>query len=393
MNFAGIITEYDPFHNGHAAQLAMLRARGAKTIAVCMSAGAVQRGGLPLLPESPRVEAALHGGADLVVALPGPYASASAEGFAAAGVALLAALGCDTLAFGAETPDQAQLLQTAALLQSTDFSMRLRNFLDDGVPFAAARAQAAELLQPGAGALLASPNNILGVEYCKAILAQCAPLEPLPLPRLGAAHGGSGTGVAAGAPVASASALRQRVTQRGLAALEAFVPPRAYALYQTAVAAGELVDNAKFSTAILAMLRGKSQIELATVRGVGEGLDYRLGAAVRSARDVEGLYAALQTKRYPTARLRRLVLDAALGTPPCLSAPPYLHVLGARRAVLPLLKNAALPASTSLAELEKRGAACQQIAKLHSKAVDFSALCRQQTMPMGLAYTVKPVVL
>ena len=116
MDFTGIIAEYDPFHNGHAAQLAAVRAAGAQRIAVCMSSGAVQRGGVPILPESVRVRAALDAGADLVVALPAPYACATAEQFAAAGVHLLTALGCDTLAFGAETPDAAALLDTARLL-------------------------------------------------------------------------------------------------------------------------------------------------------------------------------------------------------------------------------------------------------------------------------------
>lgn len=79
MDFTGIIAEYDPFHNGHAAQLAAVRAAGAQCIAVCMSSGAVQRGGVPILPESVRVRAALDAGADLVVALPAPYACATAE--------------------------------------------------------------------------------------------------------------------------------------------------------------------------------------------------------------------------------------------------------------------------------------------------------------------------
>ena len=121
MDFTGIIAEYDPFHNGHAAQLAAVRAAGAQCIAVCMSSGAVQRGGVPILPESVRVRAALDAGADLVVALPAPYACATAEQFAAAGVHLLAALGCDTLAFGAETPDAAALLDTARLLDDFEY--------------------------------------------------------------------------------------------------------------------------------------------------------------------------------------------------------------------------------------------------------------------------------
>ena len=150
-----------------------------------MSSGAVQRGGVPILPESVRVRAALDAGADLVVALPAPYACATAEQFAAAGVHLLAALGCDTLAFGAETPDAAALLDTARLLDGEELNARIRQNLATGMTYAAARAAAADALRPGMGELLRTPNNILGIEYCKAILAQGAALTPLALPRLG----------------------------------------------------------------------------------------------------------------------------------------------------------------------------------------------------------------
>ena len=118
MKFAGIIAEYDPFHNGHAWQLAQAKALGAQHVAVAMSCGLTQRGALPLLPESVRVRAALECGADLVFALPAPWACAGAEAFARAGVHLLAATGCDALVFGAETPDAALLLETAVTVIS-----------------------------------------------------------------------------------------------------------------------------------------------------------------------------------------------------------------------------------------------------------------------------------
>ena len=102
----GIIAEYDPFHNGHAWQLARARALGGgQPVAVALSCGLTQRGAVPLLPERVRVQAALACGADLVFALPAPYACAGAEAFARAGVSLLAAAGCSGLVFGAETPD------------------------------------------------------------------------------------------------------------------------------------------------------------------------------------------------------------------------------------------------------------------------------------------------
>lgn len=395
MKFAGIITEYDPFHNGHAAQLRMLRERGAETIAVCMSSGAVQRGGVPLYPESVRVRAALLGGADLVVALPAPYANSGAEAFAAAGVAVLTALGCDTLAFGAEDPDAAHLMHAAELLAVPELSARLRRYLGQGLTFAAARARAAEELEPGLSDLLARPNNILGIEYCKALLAQHSSMQPLALPRLGANHGSEQTGCAGTTRLASASLLRTMVRKSGPDALAPYVPEPALEVYRRAARQGMTADPGKFSTALLALLRTGDPARFARVRGVSEGLENRLAAAVREAADAEDLYARLKTKRYPHARLRRLALDAAMGVETGMlpALPPYLHVLGARREALPLLRQASLPVSTSLAKLEQTLPEVRTLIRLHNSFTDFSSLCREQTQPMGLAYTAKPVVL
>lgn len=395
MKFAGIITEYDPFHNGHATQLQMLRQRGAETIAVCMSSGAVQRGGVPLFPESVRVRAALLGGADLVVALPAPYANTGAEAFAVAGVALLTALGCDTLAFGAEDPDADRLLQAARLLEAPDLSARLRGYLGQGMTFAAARAKAAEELEPGLSDLLSRPNNILGIEYCKALLAQHSPMQPLALPRLGADHGSVQPGRAGQTLLASASFLRAAVRRGGVEALAPYVPEPAMEVYRHAAAQGLTMDAGRFSLALLTLLRAGDPARFARVRGVNEGLEHRLSAAVRQASDAEDLYARLKTKRYPHARLRRLALDAAIGVEAgsLPELPPYLHVLGARRAALPLLRNAAMPVSTSLSKLEQALPQAENLIKMHNSFTNFSALCREQTQPMGLAYTAKPVVL
>ena len=388
MEFVGIIAEYDPFHNGHAAQLAAVRAAGAKCIAVCMSSGAVQRGGVPILPEGVRVRAALDAGADMVVALPAPYACATAEQFAAAGVHLLAALGCDTLAFGAETPDAVALMRAAGVLQQTEIQALLRQKLATGMTYAAARAEAADALCPGMGALLRTPNNILGIEYCKAILAQHAALTPLALPRLGAAHGG-GAGQHEGVPMASASFLRSLPQPDW----EPFVPAGAAALYGKAAADGLLLDGAKFETAVLALLRMQDPACYAQVRGVSEGLENRLAAAVREADSLDDLYTRLKTKRYPHARLRRLVLDTALQIPAELPLPPYIQVLGAKKTALPRLKNARLPAGTALADLVRANVAAAEVGRLHSRAVDFSSLCREKIQPMGLAFTGKAVVI
>ncbi len=398
MYFAGIIAEYDPFHNGHAWQLAAARAHGAKYVAVALSCGLTQRGALPLLPESVRVAAALASGADLVFALPAPYACAGAEAFAQAGVALLSAAGCDGLVFGAETPDPALLTQTAQLLLTQDYRTALRAALANGArSFAAARQAAVQSLCPdsGAAALLDKPNNNLAVEYCKAILSQGAALTPVPLGRQGADHGqalGSG-----GGPYASASALRRLWAASGPEALTDYLPPSALPFYRQARAQGMDTDFAAAHLAQLALLRARTTGPdcFAGVRGVSEGLDRRLYAAVQQAVSWEGLVDAMTTVRYPRARMRRLALDATLNyqADALPALPPYLHLLGARREALPLLKNAALPVGHSLAKLARHDHACAKVADAQRSADALGTLCRRTPAPLGERYRQKIIFL
>lgn len=257
MKFAGIIAEYDPFHNGHAWQLAQAKALGAQHVAVAMSCGLTQRGALPLLPEAVRVQAALQCGADLIFALPAPCACAGAEAFARAGVRILAAAGCDALVFGAETPDAALLMEAARVLNSAAYRTELKRQLAAGArSFAAARQAAVEALCPGTAlaALLDKPNNNLAVEYCKAILEQEAPMTPVPLPRVGAGHG-QALAESGHAQFASASALRALWAEQGADALTPYVPEKALELYKKAEIDGMYIDCTAAGRCELALLR------------------------------------------------------------------------------------------------------------------------------------------
>ena len=257
MKFAGIIAEYDPFHNGHAWQQAQARALGAQRVAVAMSCGLTQRGALPLLPEAVRVQAALACGADLVFALPAPCACAGAEAFARAGVRILAAAGCDALVFGAENPDTALLQKAARVLCSEEYRTVLRQQLAAGArSFAAARQAAVQALCPGSdiAALLDKPNNNLAVEYCKAIIEQNVEMQPIALPRQGADHGQALT-ESAHAAFASASALRALWAEGGAAALAPYVPEKALKLYKQAEYDGKYTDFAVMGHCELALLR------------------------------------------------------------------------------------------------------------------------------------------
>lgn len=399
MRFAGIIAEYDPFHNGHAWQLAQAKQLGAQQVAVAMSCGLTQRGALPLLPENIRVEAALRCGADLVFALGAPYACAGAEAFARAGVRLLAAAGCDALVFGAETPDAGRLMDAARLLCSEAYRKALKEQLAAGARnFAAARQAAVEQLQPGSGLaeLLDKPNNNLAVEYCKAIVELDVPLTPVPLPRQGADHG-QALEDSAHARFASASALRQLWAKGGAQAIAPYVPQAVLELYREAEAAGRYTDFAVAGRCQLALLRMNCAKPgaFAQVRGSSEGVENRLERAVRESTDLPQLLEMLTTVRYPRARMRRLAMDAALGYAEGAlpELPPYLHLLGAKRTALPVLKQAALPVSHSLARLQQLDEVCAAAAAAQAAASDFGALCRAKPEPMGGIYRQKNVFL
>lgn len=395
---AGIIAEYDPFHNGHAWQLQQAKALGAQRVAVAMSCGLTQRGALPLLPESVRVQAALTCGADLVFALPAPYACSGAECFARAGVQLLAAAGCDALVFGAETPDAALLMEAARVLSGAEYRTALKARLAAGArSFAAARQAAVEAVCPGTGlaALLDKPNNNLAVEYCKAILELGASLVPIPLPRQGAGHGQALTET--GGQFASASALRTLWQSGGADAAAPYVPAEVLPLYREAFAAGQYTDLAAAQRCQLALLRSRcaGTAPFAQVRGISEGLEHRLEAAVRSSTTHAELLDSLTTVRYPRARMRRLAMDAALdySVDAFPALPPYLHLLGAQKDALPLLKAAALPVSHSLARLAEQNTPCRAVVDAQLRACDFGALCRKKPEPMGGALRQKIIFL
>jgi len=395
---AGIIAEYDPFHNGHAWQLQQAKALGAQRVAVAMSCGLTQRGALPLLPESVRVQAALTCGADLVFALPAPYACSGAECFARAGVQLLAAAGCDALVFGAETPDAALLMEAARVLSGAEYRTALKARLAAGArSFAAARQAAVEAVCPGTGlaALLDKPNNNLAVEYCKAILELGASLVPIPLPRQGAGHGQALTET--GGQFASASALRTLWQNGGADAAAPYVPAEVLPLYREAFAAGQYTDLAAAQRCQLALLRSRcaGTAPFAQVRGISEGLEHRLEAAVRSSTTHAELLDSLTTVRYPRARMRRLAMDAALdySVDAFPALPPYLHLLGAQKDALSLLKAAALPVSHSLARLAEQNVPCRAVVDAQLRACDFGALCRKKPEPMGSALRQKIIFL
>ena len=318
MKTVGIICEYNPLHKGHVKQFQQIRQLlGEDTAIVClMSGNFVQRGMPAIIDKTLRAQAAAECGADLVLELPVTYALSSAEGFAAGGVRILGGF-CDYLCFGAETADEAALMQAAAALLSEDFPPMLRTFLDQGMSFPSARQAALEQMGIN-GALLTSPNNILAVEYCKAILSQGCAMKILPIHR-----GGSYHDELPDEDNPSATAVRKLMLESG--DFKSFVPACTGNLYADAtlhtIQAGE--------RAVLAKLRTMSDAEFESLPYGSEGLWRKFMHACRSEATLEGIITATKSKRYTRTRIDRMIMCAFLGLSlqDMLSPVPYIRVL------------------------------------------------------------------
>ena len=319
MQTVGVICEYNPFHLGHKKQLDAIRAKfGPETAIVClMSGNFVQRGHPAIFDKMHRAKAALACGADLVLELPVQYALSSAEGFAAGGVSILSKV-CDTLCFGAETADAELLMATAQALLSADFSAALRRHLDAGLSFPAAR-QAALHDMGMDSAVLETPNNILAVEYCKAILSQGSTMNIFPISR-----GGSYHDTVADTKEPSATAVRQLIANNG--DWQRYVPKEAFSCLQNA-AVHELRHGEK---AMLARLRTMTDAEFEALPYGSEGLWRKLMHESRRQATLEEILTAVKSKRYTRSRLDRMVMCAFLGLTAAdlETAPPYVRVLG-----------------------------------------------------------------
>ena len=311
----GIICEYNPLHLGHKKQLDIIKAADPDGIIVClMSGNYVQRGFPTIVDKSIRAKAAVLAGADLVLELPITAALSSAEGFAAEGVRILSHF-CTHLCFGAETGNADALMETANALLSPVFSEKLRVHLDQGLSFPAARAKALEEMGIDA---VTKPNDILAVEYCKAILSQGTSLIPWPI-----ARGGDYHQEAADEDNPSATAVRKLMVESGM--WLDFVPETVRDCFRDAklhtLAAGE--------RAILAKLRTMTDSEFEAVPFGSEGLWRKLMHNARRFATLEDVITATKSKRYTRTRLDRMVMCAFLdiSSEMMASPAPYVRLL------------------------------------------------------------------
>lgn len=333
MKTVGIICEYNPFHSGHAYQLACIREQHPEgaTIVCLMSGHATQRGELAIADKFTRAEMALRSGADLVLELPYPYCAASASYFAGAGVAILDALGIEKLSFGSECAELPLLERTAAVTESPAFHEYVAARQRRGEGSAQAYFNTlAEMTDADDTRFLA--NDILALEYVRAIRRLESSMYPVPILRKGNAYRDPCLQTD---QYPSATALRACLETGDINRALLFVPESAQEMLCNALETSLAPTcMSRLDTAILTYLRNCPPETIADAAEMQGGLANRLCAAARTAVNFEDLLTAASSKSYPTARLRRAVLFALTGvTPQDLQTPPaYLSLLGATAA-------------------------------------------------------------
>ena len=338
MNVAGIVAEYNPFHNGHAYHIAETRkALGEDTaIVCCMTGDFVQRGEAAVYSKYARAESAARSGADLVFELPLPWSVSSAEGFAHGAIGLLGALGTvKYLSFGSECGETKPLETLAFALLDPNMDGEIKAELTEGVSYAAARQRALSKSVGELAALLDTPNNILGVEYIKAIYNLHLDLQLLTVPRLGAEHDGAGEG-----NVRSASELRARLGADG--DVEGFMPEAAARVLRREREQGRgPVLMSDLEPMLLSRLRALPDAAFNALPDATEGLGNRLCAAVREQASWDGVLSATKSKRYALARIRRMAISACLGVTAGMTEalPPYARLLAATERGRALLRE------------------------------------------------------
>ena len=389
---AAVICEYNPFHSGHAYQLSQTRAAGATHIVAIMSGSFVQRGEPAMFSKWARAKCALAGGADLVLELPLPWCMASAESFAKGGVALAEGLGCvDLLSFGSELGEIGPLKYAAEAAVSPLIQENIRDLLSQGLPYPTAREKAIEArFGSSVSELFQSPNNILAIEYCKALKALSSPIQPMTISRTGAPHDHAGCS----GKSASASYLRACLLKQDYEEAKKYFPPEIFPILLEEIQKKKAPCTlTALERPILSALRKAAPEDIAQLPDVSEGLEHRIAAAVKEATSLDQLFTEIKTKRYTHARIRRIIISVFLGIRCDLFSqlPPYLRVLGFNQKGTEILKTARQTASLPImmrgGDFKKEASEVLAIARLGSQADDLFALSSPQIQPCGLYFT------
>ena len=335
MKVAAIISEYNPFHNGHEYQIKKLRQMLGDDTAVIaiMSGNYTQRGEIAVTDKTIRARAAIECGVNLVLELPFPYSMSSAEFFARSGVKIAHEIGVvDYLAFGSESGDISELSDLASVISGDEYKLTLESlsgdaqYKDYGYPelcqIALSRVYGKEVSRE-----FLSPNNILALEYIKAISAFGSSIKPIAIKREGAGYLDI---INPMAQFQSASAIREEISNGNFSALD-YVPENAKLIYLHAIDEGKMPsDVTLLDYSIISSFRLSSPKANVDIHDAQGGLYNRLCEMSAEAISISSLTAMTETKKYTKARIRRAIWNSYFGvtSSDVKALPQYTQVLG-----------------------------------------------------------------
>ncbi len=371
MRVVGLIAEYNPFHNGHQYHIEKAKeVANADFAVVVMSGNFVQRGAPAIMPKHLRAEMALKSGADLVIELPVCYATGTAEQFAYGAVSLLHKLGCvDAICFGSECGDINALSELAKILcaESSEYKVALQTALRSGMSFPLARQKSLDKLYPNCNysQLLSEPNNILGIEYLKALYRLGSNIEPLTIQREVSHYHDTELQT----QFSSASALRNTIADGDFTKLYGQIPSACMLSLEKAYKVRYPVYTDDFSLLLKYKLLNETLKTLVEYADVSEELANRIYNRLNDYVSFEQFCRLLKTKEITYTRISRALIHILLGVKKSdYEEIEYARVLGFRSSSSVLLselkQSSSIPLITKLNKVEILSESARYILKI-----------------------------
>lgn len=379
MKICAVVAEFNPFHNGHAYLLEKIRSSGYSHIVVVMSGNYVQRGEAAIFPKDARAKAALQMGANLVIELPTVKVLATAEKYAFSALSVIKKFGnqINALAFGTETENFENLVEIKEILGTELFKKEVKLQLEKGLSFAVCRENAVRNIskKPCIANEIKNPNNILAVEYLKAMDKLGMSLDCLPVKRMEVPG-----------EYFSASKLRKMIIQENLD-FKNYIPEKLD--FNTNLKASYF----EMGREIICKLRSLEKSDFARLPDVSEGLENRIRSAVKKACSFPELLEFVKTKRYAMARIKRIILCAFLGIDSNMASAeiPYVRVLGSDKRGFEILKNVDSPVVTRYSDVLKLGSDAQNFFELENKFTNIYYSLTKEILPCEKEKTFKMI--